>query len=577
MVLKTNMRIIYITDLVISIKVHKQSAIADRNLTHTPIALSTTTYITIYMTTIIRMQRLVKRYRIQIEMITLTLFAAILRLFELERRVFHHDEAAVGHFTYRLFTEGVYSYNPAFHGPFLYYTTSSIYSILGDTIFSSRLLPAIFGVLMVPLVFLLRDRLGRRGTIIAAFFFAISPSFLYYSRFFRNDIFVAFFMLAAIICILKYSDQKRLFFVAGAGIFIGLSAAAKENTYIYIAIFTSYLILTYLIDLLSRILKKHPIEDPLQPLKTIKKEYQGIITILTSFLVVYALFYTDFFSNPQGFTRSFESAITHWYNMHTRERVGGPPYFYIPILLLYELPIVLFAAIGSLQTLKRPDRFKRFLLYWTLTSLAAYSYLGEKVPWLTIHILLPMILLASTTLNERLQEDQKNNPRTREILIAVFITTTLLLTLASLQLNYQNYTNPAEPLIQAAQPPQRFQEMLNKIDEVADQWEKYNTTIQVTDTAIETQLLWYLRDYRNIKWRVSLDSELNAPLIIAHDRDAPKIQKKLENHYQRLDSAKMNWYRFKTSDITPEYILWREMTRPPDEYGIVLFYRYPAE
>ncbi len=514
------------------------------------------------------MQPLTK-YRVQIEIITLALFAAILRFFELEKRVFHHDEAAVGHFTYQLFTNGVYLYNPAFHGPFLYYATSPIYALAGDTIFTSRLLPAIFGVLMIPLVFTLRDRIGRRGAIIAAFFLAISPSFLYYSRFFRNDMFVAFFMLAAIICILKYNDKRNLFFAAGAGIFFGLSASAKENTYIYIAIFISYLALICLLDIISK--------KPLQPLRSIKKHHQATITILASFLIVYALFYTDFFSNPHGFATSFESALTHWYRMHTTERVSGPPYFYIPILLLYELPIVIFAAIGAIQKPEKPARFRIFLIYWTLTSLAAYSYLGEKVPWLTIHILLPMILLASTTLNETLQKHQNNNPQTRQILVAIFITTTLLLVFSSLQLNYHNYTDPAEPLIQAAQPPQKFQEMLDKIDEVANHWDRYNTEIHVTDTAIETQFLWYLRHYENIRWKVKTDSQLNAPLIVVHDTDAPKVQNKLSNQYQRLDSAKMNWYWFKTKDITPEYILWREMKNPPDEYGITLFYKYPPK
>lgn len=540
------------------------------------------------------MQPLTK-HRAQIEIITLTLFAAILRLYDLEKRVFHHDEAAVGHFTYQLFTNGVYSYNPAFHGPFLYYATSPIYSLLGDTIFSSRLLPAIFGVLMVPLVFALRDRIGRRGAIIAAFFLAISPSFLYYSRFFRNDIFVTFCMLAAIICILKYHDTRNLFCTAGAGMFLGLSAAAKENTYIYIAIFASYLIFTCLQDILSRNLKNHPTKKSRQPLKSIKKQYKGIITILTSFLVVYALFYTDFFSNPQQFTSSFESAVTHWYNMHTTKRISGPPYFYIPILLLYELPIVIFAAIGALQPVKKPDRFKTFLIYWTLTSLVAYSYLGEKVPWLTIHILLPMILLASTTLNETLQRiilknpqlekgtnqnslqtQQNNTPRTKQILLMIFIITTLLLIFTSLHLNYHNYTTPAEPLIQAAQPPQKFQEMLDKIDEVANQWNGHETRIQVTDTAIETQFLWYLRHYENIQWKVNLNSTLDTPLIVVHNTDTPKIQNKLDKQYQQLDSAKMNWYWLKTSDITIEYILWRELKRPPDEYGITLFYKYPT-
>lgn len=36
-----------------------------------------------------------------------------------------------------------------------------------------------------------------------------------------------------------------------------------------------------------------------------------------------------------------------------------------------------------------------FLIYWSLTSLAAYSVAGEKMPWLTVHIAMPLALSAS--------------------------------------------------------------------------------------------------------------------------------------------------------------------------------------
>ena len=32
------------------------------------------------------------------------------------------------------------------------------------------------------------------------------------------------------------------------------------------------------------------------------------------------------------------------------------------------------------------------LVFWSVSSLAVFTYAGEKMPWLTIHIALPMIL-----------------------------------------------------------------------------------------------------------------------------------------------------------------------------------------
>jgi len=68
-----------------------------------------------------------------------------MRLYYLDERVFHHDEAAVGYFTYKLFNDSVYSYDPSFHGPFMYYATSEMYRLIGDSDYSSRLLPALLG------------------------------------------------------------------------------------------------------------------------------------------------------------------------------------------------------------------------------------------------------------------------------------------------------------------------------------------------------------------------------------------------------------------------------------------------
>ena len=35
------------------------------------------------------------------------------------------------------------------------------------------------------------------------------------------------------------------------------------------------------------------------------------------------------------------------------------------------------------------------LVFWSVSSLALFTYAGEKMPWLTIHIAMPMILAAA--------------------------------------------------------------------------------------------------------------------------------------------------------------------------------------
>ena len=38
--------------------------------------------------------------------------------------------------------------------------------------------------------------------------------------------------------------------------------------------------------------------------------------------------------------------------------------------------------------------FERFLVFWLVASLVAYSFVGEKMPWLMVHMALPAIVLA---------------------------------------------------------------------------------------------------------------------------------------------------------------------------------------
>ncbi|VVB86546.1 Uncharacterised protein [uncultured archaeon] len=84
-----------------------------------------------------------KHFSLYLAFILILIVAFLLRLYRLDERVFHHDEAAVGYFTYKLFNNGIYSYDPSFHGPFMYYATAWVFRRLGDTIYAARLIPAL--------------------------------------------------------------------------------------------------------------------------------------------------------------------------------------------------------------------------------------------------------------------------------------------------------------------------------------------------------------------------------------------------------------------------------------------------
>ena len=163
------------------------------------------------------------------------------------------------------------------------------------------------------------------------------------------------------------------------------------------------------------------------------------------FFIPYLLLFTTFLTNDKGWLSGLVGSLGYWLAQHEVQRGGQPWYYY----LLIQVPIYEFLpAAGALLALgygltdawRRgfissagrllPAPFRRwlgaaadrrrgkahrragqpaaqgfgfsvplFLGFWVLTALVAYSFAGEKMPWLTVHISLPMILLSGWALD----------------------------------------------------------------------------------------------------------------------------------------------------------------------------------
>ena len=76
------------------------------------------------------------------------------------------------------------------------------------------------------------ERSHRLGAIVAAILLLISPSFLYYSRYIRNDIYIAVWTILLIAALFHFiQSHKPGWFLMGAAVLM-LSLATKENAYI---------------------------------------------------------------------------------------------------------------------------------------------------------------------------------------------------------------------------------------------------------------------------------------------------------------------------------------------------------
>jgi predicted membrane-bound mannosyltransferase len=507
---------------------------------------------------------------------------AVLRYWGMGEKPLHHDESMHAYYSLSFaFDPSSYSYNPLLHGPFQFHAEGIMFALLlfaqhlsgvGGGLLgnpwindaTARIVPATFGVGIVCLPIGLRRELGRAGALITAFLLAVSPSFVYFSRFLREDIYFNFFMFAMLVCAVQFAAKRTTgwfigiflasvlayatfegFFITAAifgGFLVMLVAwelanglapklpsalTARERTFfsralvmlalatvggtvaliglhemsvignaiskvdptgeqppagltqlenvsvgvlLYASIVIALLVITVLIWQLSHesspmvyAFERGPrseiifddddddgslgaghgspdvaptrrfaarVEDAaLAPTRAVlrlrgrlHREEQPFLHLLLSinwvqwfvaFVISWMVFAALFWILPgpsqpgltlgEGFAKGVGQGLWqglyYWLDQQHVARGGQPPYYYLLLIPLYEQLAVVFGLAGVVYSLVRPTRFRLFLVWWFVASLGIYSWAGEKMPWLSIQITLPLFLLAGVALN----------------------------------------------------------------------------------------------------------------------------------------------------------------------------------
>ncbi|OGO50108.1 MAG: hypothetical protein A2148_07295 [Chloroflexi bacterium RBG_16_68_14] len=476
-----------------------------------------------------------------------------LRLWGLAERAIHHDESLHMLYGWDIFKGKGYDHVPFMHGPFKYFGTALMFRLFGDTDFTARLLPALFGSALVGLPFFLRSYLGRAGALIAAALLAFSPTLFYLSRFNRDDILITAYTLAMVIVIWRYLKEQQERYLYLVPVLLMLGFVTMEVTFITTAIFLVYLefqlatdlvdqlrasrplawwqvalayvvflpggwliailwpllkaqrerwslttlppaghlaivIATFALPLFAAGIQKIPLlslgdadiyEDPPgpEPLMQVSvlmfflvSAYIGLLWNrrvwaigAVMFYVPYFLLYTTFFTNggdvwnpngqfwsgEGGFWTGIWGSLDYWLSQQLVRRGSQPDYYYLMTLPVYEFLPLVFAlggalfyafrgkleqkllsaaalllvfmfsvmpesfpvlgqyhiqvsfliAIGAVLLLSM-DAFTKFLLFWTLSMLFGITVAGEKMPWLTVHVALPLAILAAKVLDD---------------------------------------------------------------------------------------------------------------------------------------------------------------------------------
>ncbi|HZS79606.1 MAG TPA: flippase activity-associated protein Agl23 [Ktedonobacteraceae bacterium] len=110
------------------------------------------------------------------------------------------------------------------------------------------------------------------------------------------------------------------------------------------------------------------------------------------FLVLFTVLFTNV---ANGIGDGIWQGIYYWIQQQQVARGNQPWYYYLMLIPLYEQIGIVFGIVGVIRCLVRPTRFRLFMAYWFVGNFFIYSWAAEKMPWLMIHITMPMMILAA--------------------------------------------------------------------------------------------------------------------------------------------------------------------------------------
>lgn len=335
----------------------------------------------------------------------LVVVAAILRFWDLGSRPFHHDESQDAYFSYTFANDlGSFEYNPLLHGPMRFYMTAAIYKVLGDSDFTARLAPALMGIALVALPYLLRHRIGRVAAFGAGVILAVSPSILYFSRFAREDIYLAAVTVAFFVACFRFIHRPRILTLCAIFGLVSVAFAIKESGLVMAGLAALF----FLVAGVAQSIRAADWREG-EIVRAVRAVgWQGWLYALSTLIVVYAVLFTQFFTNSECMTTATEGnparqtncllgvvyGLEYWTAQQDVGRGADKAWLYVSIIVGNEWPALLLALIGIGVALLRPTTLRLFLVWMFVATFAFHAWGSERFAWLIVHPLVPMILLA---------------------------------------------------------------------------------------------------------------------------------------------------------------------------------------
>lgn len=459
-----------------------------------------------------------------IVIISIFLIALVVRLSIINIRPLHHDEgvAAIS-FAKQIYDNNEYLYNPkaSYHGPFLYYTEAFSFHLFGINEFALRFFGILFSALLVLLIYPLRRYIGDVGALSAALFIAFSSIFVHYSTYSSShELPFLFFELALIASFFLFYTSKQKKYLYTGFISLGLFFTTKETAY-------AAMFLLFLFVLATAVLTKTKktyiasLKQNISHIFSILSEYRRAI-LISAFITffIFAMFFTSFFKYPNNLIPTITDTLPSMLSFSEQFKGHEKPFFYYTELLVqYEIPLIGFSLIGLLYF--RKNLFSKFWSYLFISTWLLFSFVPYKTPWNTLHIMLPMALVAGIGVQELYKKLGK-------YFVPIFAIAIIYMAWISYNVNYIDHSGQFNQLAYVTTTPELV-EMVNRIY-------TFNKSAEIKVLSPEQwPLAWYLRDYKRVGYYGYIINESDADVVIVKREDKEKLQGNLTGTYESYD------------------------------------------
>lgn len=448
----------------------------------------------------------------------------VLRSVYLDLKPVHFDEGINGHFVENIWRDGFYRYDPTnFHGPLYFYILALTERVFGWGIGPFRFVTGLINLSAIFVVGLHRRFIGRTA-IYAALILALSPAFVFYSRYAIHESLFILAQVAFSYGFLLYKQEKSLASIWWMAFACVVMIATKETFFVFLG---TWAIAVACVAVYEKIV---PSSEP-KTTEPAPDAQNWIAIVMVAGVVLIGLF-TGFYLFMHGAVDML-TGLKVWTNTGSAAKTGHekPFLYWFELLRKYEWPCLIgLVATPFVFFAPTANRALKTLVLSGFGLWLAYSIIPYKTPWLSMNFLWLLAFSAGAVIVRVVPAFKFwRGLRTG---VAVLAFGTIFFSAAEmLRLNFRDYAKTGEPYVYVQSTPQfkaAIDALFNHVKAVPQ-----DLNMRLFGMNRDPWPLPYLLEkFPNVAWGHGESVDLSsADVILSDGEDRESIEKRIKDSY----------------------------------------------